>query len=219
MEDYLCILKEAAEEITSKEKAISVKDLAFCHRKAVFSKIDPIPWTNEKLLDHVLIEAAHDVTERLFMMYPTRFELEKEVQLDRIKGRIDVYDKDLNNILDIKVNREAKILLKPKKWDEVQIRYYMAMKDSDEGQLIYFMVNVWKPILFPIYMTEEERYKTIEKMKNQAESLQNAIAAGDPSLVNGIYKDAEMNFMCNTCPYLKKCRSLQDSNAVTVGAA
>ena len=78
MEDYLCILKEGAEEITSKEKTISVKDLALCHRKTVFSKIDPIPWTNEKLLHHVLTEAAHEVTERLFMMYPTRFQLEKE---------------------------------------------------------------------------------------------------------------------------------------------
>lgn len=95
----------------------------------------------------------------------------------------------------------------------------MAMKDSDEGQLIYFMVNVWRPISFPIYMTEQERLEMREEMKKQAKSLQKAIDAGDPSLVNGIYNDSDMKFMCKTCPYFEKCRSTRDNNIVTAGAA
>jgi hypothetical protein len=94
----------------------------------------------------------------------------------------------------------------------------MAMIDSDEGQVIYQMNNFGKYLAFPIYMTAEERKKQLEKLESEAKSLLNAVDAGDPSLVEGIYNDNDMKWMCRQCPYLEKCRSIQDSNVNTAGA-
>jgi len=73
MEDYLAIMKEAREELMAKDNSISVKDLTLCHRKKVFSIIDPIPMTDQELYNYVSGQADHDVIERLFGMYPDRF--------------------------------------------------------------------------------------------------------------------------------------------------
>jgi hypothetical protein len=48
---------------------MSLKDLAFCHRKRVFSTLEPVgQMTDEELYGHVFGQAAHDIIERLFMM-------------------------------------------------------------------------------------------------------------------------------------------------------
>jgi hypothetical protein len=60
-----------------------------------------------------------------------------DVQYKQVRGRIDIYDKDLNNVVDVKTSKSHQILIKPFKFHEEQDRYYMAMTDSDEGQIIY----------------------------------------------------------------------------------
>src|SRR5215203_5377448 len=134
MENYIEIVKEAYGQLTTGDrKRVSIKDLTMCHRKKVFTVIDPVPMTDEVLYDYVSGQAAHDVIERLFMVFPNRFRSEKELQYKNIKGKIDIYDKLLNNVVDIKTSKSQKILLKPFRFHEEQVKYYMAMIDSDEG--------------------------------------------------------------------------------------
>jgi hypothetical protein len=95
----------------------------------------------------------------------------------------------------------------------------MAIIDSEEGQIIYQMNHFGKYLCFPIFMTTEERKKQLEKLESEAKSLLNAIDAGDPSLVKGIYDDREMKWLCNKCPYLEKCSDLRKNDGIAVGAA
>jgi hypothetical protein len=165
MEEYIELLKEAQHQLTSRNKTIAVKDLTMCHREKVFSIIDPVPMTEGELYDYISGQAAHDVIERLFMIYPNRFRSEKEVQYKNVRGRIDIYDKSLNNIVDIKTSKSQKILLKPWKFHEEQVKYYMSIMDSEEGQIIYEMNNFGKYASFPIFMTADERKKQLEKLE------------------------------------------------------
>jgi hypothetical protein len=220
MEDYIGILKEAQQQLTSRNKTVAIKDLTMCHRKKVFGIIDPFPMTEAELYDYISGQAAHDVIERLFMMYPTRFRSEKEIQYCDIKGKIDIHDKLLNNVIDIKTSKSQQTLFRPFKFHEEQVRHYMAIIDSEEGQIIYQMNNFGKYLCFPIFMTAEERKKQLEKLESEANSLRNAIDAGDPSLVKGIYDDREIKWLCNNCPYLQKCIDLRkNDDAIAVGAA
>jgi hypothetical protein len=219
MENYISILTEAHKRLTSSEKTISVKDLTLCHRKKVFRIIDPIPMTNEELYDYVSGQAAHEVMEKLFMMYPDRFRTEMEVQYKNIKGKVDVFDKNLNNVIDTKTSKAQTILLKPFKFHREQVRNYMAMTDSEEGYVIYQMNNFGKYIIFLIHMTSEDRKAQLKKLEVEATSLLNAIDTCNPSLVKGIYEDQELKWLCNKCPYLQKCNDLRRNDAVGAAAA
>ena len=130
------------------------------------------------------------------------------VQYKRVGGKIDICDKELNNIVDVKTSKSQEILLKPFKFHEEQVRYYMAMMDSDEGQIIYQMNNFGKYLPFPIYMTTEQRKEQLLKLEAEAKSLQQAIKAGDPSLVKGIFNDNEINWMCKKCQYLQRSKDV-----------
>jgi hypothetical protein len=219
LEDYLGILKEAQHQLTSRNKAVAVKDLTMCHRKKVFSIIDPVPMTEGELYDYISGQAAHDVIERLFMMYPTRFRSEKEIQYRNIKGKIDIHDKLLNNVIDIKTSKSQQTLFRPFKFHAEQVRDYMAIIDSEEGQIIYQMNNFGKYLCFPIFMTAVERKKQLETLESEANSLRNAIDAEDPSLVKGIYDDREMKWLCNKCPYVQKCIDLRKNDDVIAAGA
>jgi hypothetical protein len=220
LEDYLAILKEAHKQLTSSEKSIAIKDLALCHRKKVFSMIDPVPMTAEELYGYVSGQAAHDIIERLFRMFPNRFRLEMEVYYETVRGKVDVYDKLYNCIIDIKTSSSQKVLLKPFKFHEEQVRYYMAIQDSEDGVLMYYMNNIYgKYRLFPIYMSVEERKAQLEKLRLYATSLLKAIEVGDPSLAKGIYDDNEIKWLCNKCPYLEKCKVMRNPSTNAAGAS
>jgi CRISPR/Cas system-associated exonuclease Cas4 (RecB family) len=213
VEDYVSVLKEAYGQLTSSNNYIAVKDLTLCPRKKVYSKIDPLPMTDEEIYNYVSGQANHDVIARLFMMYPHRFRFEMEVRYSNIKGKVDVHDRLLNNIIDIKTSKSQKILLKPFKFHEQQVKYYMAMMDSEEGQILYQMNNFGKYFPFPVYMNTEERKLQLDKLEREAVSLQKAIDASDPALARGIYNDDEMKWLCNSCSYLDKCKTIRGSES------
>jgi hypothetical protein len=212
MEQYIEILKEAQQLVTSRNKTIAVKDLTMCHRKKVFGIIDPVPMSDEELYNYISGQSAHDIISRLFGMFPNRFKLEKEVFFEDVRGKIDVYDKLDNCIIDIKTSLSQKPLLKPFKFHEEQVRYYMSIQDSEQGLIIYYMNSIYgKYRLFSIYMTPEERKAQLDKLGLNAKLLLKAILAEDPSLVKGIYDDDEMKWLCNKCPYLEKCKTIRGS--------
>lgn len=218
VENYLDIIRKSREHIISNDPTISVKDITLCHKKKVFSILNPVPITGEELYNYVNGQIEHEIIERHFMMFPNRFRTEMEIEYDCVKGRIDVYDKILNNVLDIKSSRSQQILLKPFKFHQEQVKYYMAMIGSEEGQILYHMNNFRKYLTFPIYMTAQELEEQLHKLKSQAETLRQAIKLGDASLVNGVYEDNEMKWMCNRCPYSQRCSELRNHDGSIVGA-
>jgi hypothetical protein len=67
-------------------------------------------------------------------------------------------------------------------------------------------------------MTAQEREEQLHKLKSQAETLRQTIKLGDASLVNGVYEDNEMKWMCIRCPYSQRCSELRNHDGSIVGA-
>jgi len=218
MEDYITLMKEAREQMKSNSGTVAVKDLTLCQRQKIFKIVDPIPMTDEVLYNYVSGQAAHDVIGRLFMMFPNRFKLEMQIQYENVKGTIDIYDKLLHTVIDVKTTK-SNIMLKPNRWDEQQLRYYMSMVDSEEGAVIYQMNNASKYLIFPIRMNELQRKEHLGKLVEEARSFQHAIDLGDPSLLKGVYDDNERKWLCKTCPYLEACNAIRKIHANPTEAA
>jgi hypothetical protein len=85
----------------------------------------------------------------------------------------------------------------------------MAIMGSEEGQIVYQMDKFGSYLPFPIYMTEAEQKERLNKLKKEAMVLEKAIEEQDPSLVEGIYNDNEIAWLCNKCPYLEKCKIIR----------
>ncbi len=168
MEDYITLMKEAREQMKSKSGTVAVKDLTLCQRQKIFKITDPIPMTDEVLYNYVSGQAAHDVRGRLFMMFPNRFKLEMQIQYENVKGTIDIYDKLLHIVIDVKTTK-SNIMLKPTRWDEQQLKYYMSMIDSEEGAVIYQMNNASKYLIFPILMNELQRKRAFSETPRGSE--------------------------------------------------
>ena len=211
-------MKEAREQMKSKSGTVAVKDLTLCQRQKIFKITDPIPMTDEVLYNYVSGQAAHDVIGRLFMMFPNRFKLEMQIQYENVKGTIDIYDKLLHIVIDVKTTK-SNIMLKPTRWDEQQLKYYMSIMDSEEGAVIYQMNNASKYMIFPILMNELQRKQHLAKLLEEARSFQHAIDLGDPSLLEGVYDDNERNWLCKKCPYLEACNAIRKNHVNHVEAA
>jgi CRISPR/Cas system-associated exonuclease Cas4 (RecB family) len=218
MEDYITLMKEAREQMKSKSGTVAVKDLTLCQRQKIFKIIDPIPMTDEEMCNYVSGQAVHDAIGRLFMMFPNRFKLEMRIQYENVKGTIDIYDKLLHIVIDVKTTKSS-IMLKPTRWDEQQLKYYMSMMDSEEGAVIYQMNNASKYLIFPILMNELQRKQHLAKLLEEARSFQHAIELEDPFLLDGVYDDKERNWLCKKCPYLEACNAIRKNHVNQVEVA
>lgn len=143
MEDYLGILKEAHEQLRSRGDSIAVKDITLCSRKKVFSMIDPVPMTDDELYNYVCGQAEHDVIARLFMLNPNRFRTEMEIHYKNIKGKVDVFDKYLNSVIETKTSKMQKFLLKPFKFHEEQIHTHIkiCIKKTDNEPTVFAKIE------------------------------------------------------------------------------
>ena len=199
MTNYIDILKEAQEILFSDEKTISVKDLTLCPRKKVYSIIDRLPMTNKQLSNITIGKIAEYVIKRYFMFF-NRFDFDMEIQYKNVKGFVDIYDKLTHTIIEIKISRLGNIP-KPNKWDEEQIKNYMAILDCEKGVILYSANHFSNWNQFTIHQSPKERQERLKKLDADSQQLLKAIDAKDPSLVNGIYLDYNLNWLCKDCPY------------------
>lgn len=213
--DYIHILKTAQEQLRPGNRKLTATSLSMCLRKTVFSVINPLPIENNSY-DYIACQVAHDIIVRLFSVFPHRFQIEKEIHFENVSGRIDVYDKLNDCIIEVKVSASQKPILKPFKFHEEQIRDYMAIQDSQDGVIFYHMNNMYgKYRLFLIHMSIDERKIQLEKLRLHSKSVLNAIEANDASLVNGVYDDPDMEWLCSKCPYLEDCTKLRPPSKET----
>ena len=211
MGNYIDIIIEAQEILFSTDKTISVKDLAFCHRKKIFNIIDRVPMTSEELSNFTRGKIADYVIKRSFILF-NRFDFDLEVQYKKIKGIIDIYDRLAHTIIEIKTCKSFDIS-KPKKWDEEQIKNYMAMSNCGNGAIIYSVSNFSRWKQFTIQLTLEERQERLKKLDSDSQRMLKVIDLKDPSLVDGIYLDNNLNWLCRHCPYLNECQNLRPDDA------
>jgi len=182
-----------------------------CPRQRVFKEIDSLPVTDKDLNIFSSGRAVHEAVQSLFNSNQRRFEKEKYVEYNDIEGSIDIFDKRRNTPVEFKTLRSSNID-KRKRFQQEQLRYYMAMQDSHIGYMIYqcimhFGDTPWRE--FKVTMTEQQRKDQLEKLVKEIRSLQNAMKAKDPSLARSVHMDNELNWLCKECPYSKECETMR----------
>jgi hypothetical protein len=211
--DYIALLKEAAdEEFFAHKQDTYITEITSCPRQYVFKAIDPLPITFKQINTTSIGKAAHQAFYRLMKRFPGRFISEMYIEHKTVNGMVDLYDKKEHIPIDLKTTKLKIRLEKPRHWDAEQTKYYMAILDRPIGVIIYQYVSECsnEPFQeFVLQMSPSDTKLQMQKLLKEAESLQLAKNAKDPSLARHIAYDRELNWMCAECPYAKSCEEMR----------
>jgi CRISPR/Cas system-associated exonuclease Cas4 (RecB family) len=214
--DYINRLIEATEEISSKPReGTHVSDLCLCLRQRVFKQIDRLPIGAKTVSIFAAGQGIHGAVQWLYLSDRERFEREKHLVFRGIRGSVDIYDKIRNIPLEFKTSRVSDIK-EPKPFHLQQLRWYMAILGSSRGILMYQCLLHFGNAPFKAFiitMNAKERKSQLDKLVEEATSLQRALEAKDPSLVKPVINDPALNWLCSDCPYQVNCKRIQEAAA------
>lgn len=198
-------------EYNKPRDGIHISDLLLCPRKTVFQKLEPQPLTMRELNFFSSGRAIHEALQQLALMYPDKYEKEKEVSYQDCVGHVDIYDK-INNIpVEAKSMRKAKVD-RPKDFHVEQIRSYMAILGSSKGIILYQLLLHFDEtpfVAFDVTMTARDREVQLQYINSDIERFKASLINGDPSLSRHIAKDARYNWLCDSCQFYKSCESMR----------
>lgn len=191
---------------TEFREGIHVTDLTLCSRKSVFRKLQPTALTMKELNFFTSGRAIHEAIQSL--CDPEKFEMEKEITYNEVSGHVDLYDIRNNIPIECKSMRVAKVE-NPKSFHVKQLKDYMAILGSSTGIILYqCLLNFEdKPFVeFEIHMTQKEIDKQLKDLGLRARLHQKALEKKDAMLAPFVLNDPNMNWLCRSCSYLKKCQ-------------
>lgn len=199
---------------TEFRSGIHVSDLTLCPRKSILRKIHPTPTTMKELNFYTSGKAIHAAIQTL-AQNQSKFEIEKKVEFGNILGHIDLYDSENNIPIECKSTR-VKTVTEPKGFHIDQLKSYMAMSNATKGIILYQCLMNFddKPFVeFEIETTSAENKKTLDnlltKAKLYAQNLENKTAF----MMEGVFNNSEMNWLCKDCPYKDQCQEYESREA------
>ena len=209
---YLELLYDSLyEEYNQERKGIHVSDLTLCPRESCFRKLDPKPLSNRDIGMFTSGKAIHEALQSLLKKYPERFDIEKEIKFNGIEGHIDLFDKTYHIPIEAKSAR-VKTMEKPKAHYITQLEAYMAITGAETGViLVQCLLNYNDDpfVEFEHTMTAQQRNQKLHELNEDATILKIGNAQKDPSLVRHIAYDADLNWKCRFCQYLKPCEAMR----------
>lgn len=197
-----------------------VSDIIMCIRKNALRRIEPVPTTMKELNFFTSGRAIGDAIQQLSKYSAGKFIIEHEVEMDGIVAHIDLYDSEHNIPIECKSMRVKEIkpdgdgVVRPKPHHLEQIKNYMTMVDSDTGYLLYqFLMHFDETPFaeFEVHMTKEERELQKLRMKSNQIIFERAVASKDGMIADPVIEDKTLNWLCNSCPYVDRCRQERDS--------
>lgn len=191
---------------TEMRDGIHVTDLTLCSRKSVFRKLQPTALTMKELNFFTSGRAIHEAIQSL--ADPDRFEIEKEVMFNGVTGHVDLYDVQNNIPIECKSMRVAKVE-NPKSFHVEQLKDYMTMLGASTGVILYQCLLNFddKPFVeFEVHMTQKELDERMNDIGLRYRLHKKALDKKDAMLAPYVLKDPNMNWLCKSCPYLKKCQ-------------
>lgn len=191
---------------------VHVSDLVLCPRKAILRKLEPNPTTMLELNFFTSGRAIHDAIQILAASEGDRFEIEKEVFYEGIVAHIDLFDKKNNIPIECKSMR-TKAVKEPKPHHVEQLKCYMAMTGATKGIILYQLLMHFdnEPFAeFVVEMTEKQIQEQLVKMKSTAENFRVNLEQKTPMEAIGVLQNKDLNWLCNSCPYVQRCRDQRD---------
>jgi hypothetical protein len=220
--DYSEIILKAIDQPTKVQDGVKITDLTLCPRRKIFETVNPKQQSRQNIVRTAAGSGLHRfIQKKIRNPDPDRFEAEMPVEYnDFIYGSIDLYDKKLETVIDIKekvVNGFWEI--RPHSSQEEQIKDLMAMKNVSKGALVLILVNGKEPIKqFNYYMTEVERQDQLRHLNEKGSLFLRAKNNRDPSIANYAFFDRSLNWLCHRidkktgdqvwCPYYWECMDL-----------
>lgn len=206
-----------ASEYGKTRKGVHVSDVVLCPRRTVFRNLEPMPITALELNFFSSGAAVHEALQKLTRYKPEKYETEHKVDFNGLLASIDIYDKINNVPIEAKTYRNNKIL-KPKLHQLRQLHAYMAIKDATKGKMLYQLLTHFgkEPfVVFNIDRTTEENDSMRQWLSAEYEFLKQALEQKNPALVRSIMYDPQFNFLCDNCPYFKKCQQINNSSQIS----
>jgi hypothetical protein len=201
-------------------EGVQITDINLCHRQKIFELIKPESQTPQTTIRAATGTALHLYTQKkLKNPDPDRYEVEALVEhKGYIFGRIDLYDKKFNLVVDIKtkVVDNERWEIKPFPSHEQQLMDLMALKNAANGVLVYLLIGSAKSTLeFNYHLSEYELQLQVAKLEKRAGSFLNAKKQNDPALAEHVFFNKKVNWLCHRidkktgkgifCPYYWDC--------------
>ncbi len=132
---------------------------------------------------------------------------EKEITVDGVIGTIDLFD---GVPIEIKTVRSDDDSVRP--FHVTQLKYYMAMINSNVGILLYLMVNNReRPFRFrTVTLNDNELAEVRKEIENRAKLFNDAVSTKNPFAAPHLKKDLNLVWKCSYCKYSQKCWSIDD---------
>lgn len=216
--DYAEIILKALEQPMD---YVKVTDRILCPRQKIFEIVNPKGQSYQAKENTRKGRDIHKQIQRwLKKSFPEVYEIERSVQFKNlIFGSIDVYDKKLDIVIEIKVSPKEKTVNsswdeKPRTWDVEQLKYLMAMNNTSRGKIILVFPNGMITVKeFDHIMLEGEKKRYLMKLDENAKSFLIAKNSRDPGLAKHVFFDGNLNWLCQRkgevmCPYFFQCMSM-----------
>jgi CRISPR/Cas system-associated exonuclease Cas4 (RecB family) len=123
-------------------------------------------------------------------------------------AHIDLYNKQENIPIEMKGIRKASIDA-PKDFHIQQLKYYMAMTNSNHGIILYQLLMHYKDKPFKefyVSMTDKQLAEERRTLIQEAKSFGNALRLNNPKLARNVLEDENLNWLCDRCQFLKQCQ-------------
>lgn len=199
------LLKLLEEEYAQEREGTHVSDLILCIREQVFRKLEPRAIDERDLVSYALGEGAHVALQRLAEKGSAI--AEREITVDGVIGTIDLFD---GVPIEIKTIRSDDDSVRP--FHVTQLKYYMAMTNSNVGILLYLMVNNrGRPFRFrTITLNDSELAEVKKEIENRAKLFNDAVSSKNPFAAPHVKKNLNLVWKCSYCKYSQKCWSRED---------
>lgn len=199
------LLKLLEEEYAQEREGTHVSDLILCIREQVFRKLEPKPIDERDLASYALGEGAHVALEKLAEKGSAI--AEKEITFDGVIGTVDLFD---GVPIEIKTIRSDDDSVRP--YHVTQLKYYMAMMNSNVGILLYLMVNNrYRPFRFrTITLNNDELAGVKKEIEERGKTFIDAVNARDPFVAPHVKRDINLVWKCQYCRYKEKCWNRED---------
>jgi hypothetical protein len=217
-ENFRDPLDDMYEALTDKynegREGVHVSDF-LCPRQSYFKKEFPKPITNLDLGFFLLGRSMHDGAQLLCKRNPD-YEIESFEIFDGVEAHIDLYRKSDNLPIEMKTARMPK-MEQPKPHYLQQLHSYMAMKNSERGVIMVFLVthylnkiNKHTPLKrWIISMTPEQLLEKKIWVLKEGMAMREARKTKDPSKLRFVMHDGDdWNFPCNNCKWLDECQTM-----------
>lgn len=174
-----------------------VSDFVYCLKKPYYKRQPDYEedLSNDSILYFVRGRSLHDLLEKL---YPNR---EVKVQIEDIVGSVDAMTDD-GTCVEIKTTKKL--------WKNEanahhikQVSYYMAMADSNMGQILYYELTDNRLRVFEIELSDEKLSSLRTEILLKKDLVVKALDEKSVRLLDNTNEGWE----CKFCPHVEECKN------------